>query len=247
MYDERTNLGQQVSRDIREFFQERVYEHGDPAQHPARRSAEPRPARDPLRRRSRAAPKPTSRSRASCSRATPALPPARRSHTMVEKRPALGRGLSALIPDAPAAARIRERALDVDIDLLAPEQVPAAHARWTTRGSRSSRDRFEPNGIIQPIVVAQGGRRLRDHRRRAPLARVAARRPPQGSRRRPRHPRGPAARRRADREHPARGPEPDRRSARVSPARRRVPPHAGADRRCRRQGSLVDRELRCGC
>ena len=62
---------------------------------------------------------------------------------MVEKRPALGRGLSALIPERPPR-RAAERALDVDIDLLRPEQVPAAHARWTTRGSRSSRGRSAP-------------------------------------------------------------------------------------------------------
>ena len=40
---------------------------------------------------------------------------------MVEKRPALGRGLSALIPDA-APAAVNERALYVDSDLLRPNQ-----------------------------------------------------------------------------------------------------------------------------
>ena len=39
---------------------------------------------------------------------------------MADKRPALGRGLSALIPDAPAAPA--ERSLDVDIDLLRPNR-----------------------------------------------------------------------------------------------------------------------------
>ena len=42
---------------------------------------------------------------------------------MAEKRPALGRGLSALIPDAPAPAAPTERALDVDIDLLRPNRA----------------------------------------------------------------------------------------------------------------------------
>ena len=41
---------------------------------------------------------------------------------MAEKRPALGRGLSALIPEAPVTAApgpaAAERALDIDIDLL---------------------------------------------------------------------------------------------------------------------------------
>ena len=45
MNDERTNLGQQVARDVREFFKEKVYQHGHPAQRAPRRSAEPRPAR----------------------------------------------------------------------------------------------------------------------------------------------------------------------------------------------------------
>ena len=50
MYDDRTNLGQQVSSNIREFFGEQVYQHGDPAQHPPGRSAEPRRAGDSVRR-----------------------------------------------------------------------------------------------------------------------------------------------------------------------------------------------------
>ena len=47
---------------------------------------------------------------------------------MVDKRPALGRGLSALIPDAPAATAASERALEVDIDLLRPNRFqPRTH------------------------------------------------------------------------------------------------------------------------
>ena len=41
---------------------------------------------------------------------------------MVEKRPALGRGLSALIPDSPAPVAGGERSLDVDTDLLRPNK-----------------------------------------------------------------------------------------------------------------------------
>ena len=161
---------------------------------------------------------------------------------MAEKRPALGRGLSALIPDAPPPAASGERALDVDTDLLRPNKFQPRTSMDEAKIDELARS-IRANGIIQPIVVRKVGRRLRDRRRRAALARLAARRPPQGPRRRPRHPRGSAARRRAHREHSARGSQSDRGSARVPAARRRVPPDAGTDRRRRRQGSIVDRQL----
>jgi ParB family transcriptional regulator, chromosome partitioning protein len=69
---------------------------------------------------------------------------------MIEKRPALGRGLSALIPDAPVTAP--ERALDVDTDLLRPNKFqPRTHIddQRIDDLSRSIRS----NGIIQPIIV----------------------------------------------------------------------------------------------
>ena len=76
---------------------------------------------------------------------------------MTDKRPALGRGLSALIPDAalPAAG---ERALDVDSDLLRPNKFqPRTHVddAKIDELARSIRS----NGIIQPIVVrkVEGG------------------------------------------------------------------------------------------
>ena len=74
---------------------------------------------------------------------------------MVEKRPALGRGLSALIPDSPVpAAPAGERSLDLDIDLLRPNKYqPRTHVddERIEELSRSIRS----NGIIQPIVVRQ--------------------------------------------------------------------------------------------
>ena len=46
--DDRTNLGQQVGANIREFFGAKVYKTTIPAQHPAGRSAKPRRARHSL-------------------------------------------------------------------------------------------------------------------------------------------------------------------------------------------------------
>src|SRR6185295_18293053 len=100
---------------------------------------------------SRAAPKRTWRSRARSSPATPPSPRSKRSPTMVEKRPALGRGLSALIPDTPALAP-GERPLDVDIDLLRPnahqprQHMDDAKIDELVRSIRS-------HGVIQPIIV----------------------------------------------------------------------------------------------
>jgi ParB family transcriptional regulator, chromosome partitioning protein len=71
---------------------------------------------------------------------------------MVDKRPALGRGLSALIPDAPAAPAASERALEVDIDLLRPNKFQPRTHMDDGRIDELSRS-IRSNGVIQPIVV----------------------------------------------------------------------------------------------
>ena len=71
---------------------------------------------------------------------------------MADKRPALGRGLSALIPDAPAAAVPSERALEVDIDLLRPNRDQPRTTMDDSKIEELARS-IKSNGIIQPIVV----------------------------------------------------------------------------------------------
>ena len=72
---------------------------------------------------------------------------------MAEKRPALGRGLSALIPDTPPpAAPAAERALDVDSDLLRPNKFQP-RARIDDAKIEDLARSIKANGIIQPIVV----------------------------------------------------------------------------------------------
>jgi len=70
---------------------------------------------------------------------------------MAEKRPALGRGLSALIPDTPAPA-VADRALEVDSDLLRPNKFQPRTHMDDDRIEELSRS-IRTNGIIQPIVV----------------------------------------------------------------------------------------------
>jgi ParB family chromosome partitioning protein len=85
---------------------------------------------------------------------------------MAEKRPALGRGLSALIPDAapppraaaPAAAGVNDRPAEVDIDLLRPNpRQPRVHIDDLKLEELAQSIRA--NGVIQPVVVrkAAGG------------------------------------------------------------------------------------------
>jgi ParB family chromosome partitioning protein len=71
---------------------------------------------------------------------------------MVEKRPALGRGLSALIPDAPAAPQASARPLEVDIDLLRPNPYQPRATMDDGRIEELARS-IRSNGLIQPIVV----------------------------------------------------------------------------------------------
>jgi len=70
---------------------------------------------------------------------------------MAEKRPALGRGLSALIPDAVVPA-VNERALDVDSDLLRPNQFQPRTTMDDAKIEELARS-IRTNGMIQPIVV----------------------------------------------------------------------------------------------
>jgi ParB family chromosome partitioning protein len=68
---------------------------------------------------------------------------------MADKRPALGKGLSALIPDAPEP---RPATVEADIDLITPSRHQprsrAADARLETLAAS-----IKANGIIQPIIV----------------------------------------------------------------------------------------------
>lgn len=72
---------------------------------------------------------------------------------MAEKRPALGRGLSALIPDAPIASpAATERSLDVDIDQLRPNPFQPRVHMDDARIEELARS-IRSHGVIQPIVV----------------------------------------------------------------------------------------------
>jgi len=71
-----------------------------------------------------------------------------------DKRPALGKGLSALIPDAPVAPK--QAPTEIDIDLLTPnEQQPRLQMDDAKLDELAASIRA--NGVIQPIVVRRVG------------------------------------------------------------------------------------------
>jgi ParB family chromosome partitioning protein len=67
----------------------------------------------------------------------------------MDRRPALGKGLSALIPDAPEP---RLGPTEVDIDLLSPSHVQPRRAMDEPRLQALAAS-IKANGVIQPIVV----------------------------------------------------------------------------------------------
>src|SRR5438093_8079467 len=76
--------------------------------------------------------------------------------TAMDKRPALGKGLSALIPDAPEP---RLSSVEVDVDRLSPNEFqPRAHVD-DARLAELARS-IQSNGVIQPIVVRRLGDRF---------------------------------------------------------------------------------------
>jgi len=69
---------------------------------------------------------------------------------MGDKRPALGRGLSALIPEAPQVAR--DAPLEVDLDRLTPNRLQPRRQIDDTALDELARS-IKANGVIQPILV----------------------------------------------------------------------------------------------
>jgi ParB family transcriptional regulator, chromosome partitioning protein len=72
---------------------------------------------------------------------------------MADKRPALGKGLSALIPDAPEA---RPASMDVDLDRLSPSRFQP-RTSVDPAGIEELAHSIRANGLIQPIIVRRSG------------------------------------------------------------------------------------------
>jgi ParB family chromosome partitioning protein len=85
---------------------------------------------------------------------------------MMDKRPALGKGLSALIPDEPPPAD-RTGLVEIDVDRLAPSDYQPRTTMDTPRLDELAAS-IRANGVIQPIVVrktADGYRIIAGERR----------------------------------------------------------------------------------
>jgi ParB family transcriptional regulator, chromosome partitioning protein len=78
----------------------------------------------------------------------------------MEKRPALGKGLSALIPDVPEV-RPGTGPTEVDVDRISPNEHQPRHQFEDVRLEELARS-IKTNGVIQPIVVRKvdGGYRI---------------------------------------------------------------------------------------
>jgi ParB family chromosome partitioning protein len=74
----------------------------------------------------------------------------------MDKRPALGKGLSALIPDAPEP---RASTQEVDVDRLVPNRFQPRALMDDARLDELARS-IKANGVIQPIVVRRDGDRF---------------------------------------------------------------------------------------
>ena len=217
MYDDRTNLGQLVARDVREFFKDKVFNTiiprnvrlGEAPSHGVPGGA----VRREVSRRRRVCGAGEGDARASRGVSQIDI---NGDDLMIERRPALGKGLSALIPDAPEPPRAG--AMEVDIDLLAPNDLQP-RVQMDDAKLQELADSIKANGIIQPILVRRTGTTYRiiagERRWRAAQRAGPAQGSGRGSRR---HRREGAARAGARREHPAREPERGGRGAGVSAA-----------------------------
>ena len=74
---------------------------------------------------------------------------------MSDRKPALGKGLSALIPDAPDALSTPRTTLEIDIEVLAPNDYQPRTTVDDERLQELARS-IAAHGVIQPIVVRAG-------------------------------------------------------------------------------------------
>ena len=188
MYDERTNLGQQVAGEVRDFFKSKVFQtviprnvklaeapsHGMPVttstiRNPAAPTRTIALAREFLGARNDDSSPQRTQSREifkeKISGNVPLISVVSAGNFFVvcrggvmEKRPALGKGLSALIPDVPEPNR---PPTEVDLDLISPNEHQPRHRLDDTRLDELARS-IKANGVIQPIVVRKvdGGYRI---------------------------------------------------------------------------------------
>ena len=77
---------------------------------------------------------------------------------MADKRPALGRGLSALIPDVPPPAPRADTPAEVDLDLIEPNRHQPRRIMDDAKLEELAQS-IRGSGIIQPIVVRRRGER----------------------------------------------------------------------------------------
>ncbi|MGE0041431.1 MAG: ParB/RepB/Spo0J family partition protein [Vicinamibacterales bacterium] len=74
---------------------------------------------------------------------------------MADRKPALGKGLSALIPDVPEP-QSRPASLDVDIDLIEPNEYQP-RTQYDDARLEELAQSIRANGVIQPIVTRRVG------------------------------------------------------------------------------------------
>jgi len=91
----------------------------------------------------------------------------------MEKRPALGKGLSALIPDVPDV-RAGESATEIDVDQILPNELQPRHRFEEAPLDELARS-IKARGVIQPIIVrrADGAFRIIAGERRWRAAQLA--------------------------------------------------------------------------
>ena len=91
----------------------------------------------------------------------------------MEKRPALGKGLSALIPDVPEI-RAGESATEIDVDQILPNELQPRH-RFEEAPLDELAQSIKARGVIQPIIVrrADGAFRIIAGERRWRAAQLA--------------------------------------------------------------------------